>query len=204
MIESASSPEFLFTARRPVESEWILGVDLGQSRDHTAFALLERRVRQELVGDGVVATGYRTATELVLKDVRRVGLGTSYLEVAKAVRATRDRFRERGRFTVVVDATGVGAAVLDLLRSELRDGLVVGVVATGGHAVTRSEGKWCVPKEDLVAAVRVLLEKGDLVAAAGMRGRAVLEEEMMGFAERGGGRDDVVMALALACWWGRR
>ncbi len=70
------------------------------------------------------------------------------------------------------------------------------------HALHRSGvghpsngGQYNVPKRDLLASVQVALEKGELRIARELRAAG---------AERAGKHDDLVIALALACWKVRR
>ncbi len=77
----------------------------------------------------------------------------------------------------------------------------------------RSGQDWRVPKLDLMAGVQVLLERGELRIAKDMPGLTALLTELrdlqaevtkqgkvrMG-AEGAGEHDDLVIALALACW----
>jgi len=72
---------------------------------------------------------------------------------------------------------------------------------------------WYVPKLDLLAGLRGLLERGELVIARGMRETGTLLRELgdvraevksrgrvrLG-ADGFGQHDDVVIAVALACW----
>jgi hypothetical protein len=75
-----------------------------------------------------------------------------------------------------------------------------------------------VPKQDLIAAVQLAMEKGELRVARGLREAGALVKEMlnvrimaglsMGKVRMGadgyGEHDDLVIALALACWRARR
>jgi hypothetical protein len=88
---------------------------------------------------------------------------------------------------------------------------------TGGSGEnTRGEVR-CVPKQDLVAGVQVLLERGELKIARGMKQAGALVRELIDVkgrlggagrvrlgAEGAGEHDDLVMAVALACWRARR
>ena len=106
-----------FTApRRPrVGLPYWVGVDLGEKQDYSAIAVVDREV--------IVGTRRHPATwELDKKTVytvrylERLALGTSYLDVADRVaRLSRD-IRMTNPCELVVDATGVGAPVVDLLR----------------------------------------------------------------------------------------
>jgi hypothetical protein len=183
--------------------EFTLGLDLGQAQDYTALAILERvRVSGEVV-------------EHHLRDLRRFPLGTPYPRLVEEVAQLMEHPRIRGRTTLVVDATGVGAAVLDMLRSR---GLApVPVWITAGERAEQAGDGWRVPKRDLVAVVQVLLQTGRLKLAAELVEVATLTQELRAFGVkftpsgrdaygvwREGQHDDLVLALALACWWSER
>ena len=74
-----------------------------------------------------------------------------------------------------------------------------------------------VPKRDLIASVQLALEQGELRIARDLREAGALVEELVDVrktaresgrdrvgADRVGEHDDLVIALALACWKGRR
>ncbi len=127
----------------------------------------------------------------------------------------------RGQCELVVDATGVGAPVVDMLRWEGPACDISSVTITGGEKETGGAayggGHYNVPKRDLIASVQVALEKGELRIAGRLREAEALVEELVDVrktypesgrdrvgAERTGEHDDLVIALALACWKGRR
>jgi hypothetical protein len=122
----------------------------------------------------------------------------------------------KGRKQLVVDATGVGIAVVDLLRSVPLGCDLWPVVITGGHTVAVNGGYWSVPKRDLVIGLQVLMESGTLTIASGMRETATLTRELAEMRVRvspsgqeqfgvwrEGEHDDLVLAVALACWAGK-
>ena len=172
---------------------------MGKTRDHTAIAIVER-------GD-----------TLQLRYAERVPLGTPYPKVVDRVRHMVRHDHLRGRCVVVVDATGVGAPVVDMLRSGQLGCDVIAVNITGGEKESQSGNVWNVPKRDLMARVQVLLEKGELKIALRLKEAGPLVRELtdvrmaagsggslrMG-AEGGGQHDDLVIALALACWRAKR
>jgi len=176
-----------------------LGLDLGQMQDYTALAVLER----------VGASG--DVVEHHLRDLRRFPLGTPYPDIVERLAGLMERPQLRGA-TLVVDATGVGAAVIDML-----DGRGLGPVPvwiTAGERAEQAGAGWRVPKRDLVAVVQVLLQTGRLKLAAALPEVAPLAQELRAFrvrytpagrdvygAWREGEHDDLVLALALACWW---
>jgi len=182
------------------------GVDLGQRHDHTAIAVVERMEFYQ-------AYQAPKMHSLLLRHVERVPLGTTYPEI---VRRLKQLVREAG-CPVAVDATGVGAPVVDMLRGAGLGCEVTAVVMTGGESERRTGAGWCVPKQDLVAGVQVLLEKGELKIARGMREAGTLVRELADVkarigsvgrvrvgADGAGEHDDLVMAVALACWRAKR
>ena len=105
---------------------------------------------------------------------------------------------------------------MDMLRrrgfSECR---VVPVVFTGGEREAFSVDRWHVPKRDLMQGLAVLLEMGGLQVEPRLAEAAALRRELQNvrwgvsgsgadlFAS-GAVHDDLVMAVALGVWWGRR
>jgi hypothetical protein len=166
---------------------YYIGVDLGKSHDHTAIVIVER----------VEADVYNLQREVLRLDLRyaeRVALGTPYTVVTERIRRIVADLNRWGQCELVVDASGVGEPVMDMLRGSSMGCSVIAVKITGGEKATRSGNEWHVPKGDLIAAVRELL---DMQATLGGNGRV-----RMG-ADGYGQHDDLVIALALACWKGR-
>jgi hypothetical protein len=176
-----------------------VGLDLGQSRDHSAIAVVERR------------------EALLVRHVERVTLGTSYPRVVSRVRDILRGGELRGRCSLTVDGTGVGAPVVEMLRGAQIGCEISAVTITGGeraHSIQGAGGEaWSVPKQDLIAGVQVLLERGELKIARKMRDTGPLVRELLDIrvsqgrggrmrlgADRSGEHDDLVIALALACW----
>ena len=88
---------------------------------------------------------------------------------------------------------------------------------TGGDTERYADGYYRVPKRDLIVGLQVLLQQGGLQIAAGMSEGATLVKEMAEMrvkitgsgneqfgAWRSGEHDDLVLAVALACWGVRR
>ena len=182
------------------------GLDLGQRRDYTAIAVVERR-------DLFQAYLPPQFHSVAVRHVERLPLGTAYPAVVERVRAVVQSPVMPGGCSLTVDATGVGQPVVDMLRAARLGCDICPVTITGGeHAQSHSSG-WNVPKSDLMGGLRVLLENGALRIARDLRGARILMRELMDMrnlangrvgAEGKGQHDDLVMALALACWRVRR
>jgi hypothetical protein len=93
----------------------------------------------------------------------------------------------------------------------------LGITITGGSEVTRNGGNFKVPKRDLVTNLQVLFQAGRLRVAEGLPEARTLINELLNFrvkitanahdtyeAWREGTHDDLVLAVALACWYGER
>jgi hypothetical protein len=122
--------------------------------------------------------------------------------------------RQRLLHTVLlIDKTGVGAAVVDSLwQAQLRP---LGITIHGGSSVTSEAYGFRVPKRDLVAAVQTLLQNGRLRIAEGLELAPTLKRELLSFRVkvdprtahdsyehwREADHDDLVLATALACWY---
>src|SRR5947209_16897152 len=185
-----------------MNSEYFLGLDLGQRMDRSAVAL----VRPTEIVDGVdwVRFEPRRAPRCDVEYVSRLRMGASYAAVVEAVRELTRRPELKGRCTVVVDATGVGMPVVEMLRAVDLAASIVPVMITGGATPHRSRGVWYVPRRDLMVNLRGMLERKELRIAAGSREGGHLIEELANLRwdsrARSRVHDDLAFALALACW----
>lgn len=116
--------------------------------------------------------------------------------------------------TLVVDETGVGRPVVDLLRTlPIRATVHPLTITSGSRARVDGNGRWRVAKRLLVANVRSLLGAGRLKVADELPEAALLLRELADFrvsitakvnetfgAGSHGGHDDLVLAVALAVW----
>lgn len=184
-------------------ASYILGVDLGQSQDWTAFTVLEKSLP---AGE----EQYRYA----VRHLERPRLGTLYPTIVARVKELLRTPPLDSSTQLVVDQTGVGAAVVDLLREA---GLTLTAITITGGDLTYHEGSSTrVPKRDLVSTVSVLLQTGRLTIAQDLPLAQTLVKELLNFrmkidplsghdsysAWREADHDDLVLATALACWYG--
>jgi len=188
---------------------YTIGIDLGQVYDYSALAVVERlevEMAQPLAGMTVLDHHH-------VRHIHRWEKGTGYDTV---VRETYDIMR-RGRLldaAVVIDATGVGREVAGLYRQAYRLGKLgrwwpKAMVITGGREITPE----LVPKRELVGRMQTLLQSGRLKIADSLPLADVLRRELLAFkvkmtaggqetyeSAREADHDDLVLAVALACW----
>ncbi len=171
---------------------YYVGLDLGQKRDFSAIVAVDRQ-----------------GTGLVVRYAERMPLGTPYPRVVERVREIVRSSQLLGNCTLSVDATGVGAPVVDMLSAARLGCELNAITITGGE---NGAGNGRVPKRDLMAEVEVLLESGRLTIGRLKEGARLVKElkdirmrvngagRMRMGAEGSGEHDDLVIALALACW----
>jgi hypothetical protein len=196
---------------------YFAGLDLGQKQDPAALAVVEWA---ECGGAGdAAAFEHGNPSSLSLRHLERMPLGTPYPEVVERVSYTmRSRQLAGGeRRHLVVDGTGVGPAVVDLLRREDLHSRLWPVTITRGDTERYADEYYRVPKRDLIVGLQVLMQRGGLQIAEGMKEGATLVKEMAEMrvkisgsaheqygAWRSGEHDDLVLAVALACWGVRK
>lgn len=202
---------------------YTIAVDLGQVNDYTALAVAERS-----------PVPSREVGSYDLIHLQRFPLGTPYTAlpdflwgIDQVVRSRWSRLAaERHRMALpladapvelVVDQTGVGRPVVDLLRQAGFDPIAITI--TGGDTVIEVEQReFRVPKRNLAAAVQVLLQARRLRWASSLKEAATLKAELENFKAkislaghdsygagddwREGNHDDLVLAVALSCWYG--
>src|SRR5215208_5017487 len=200
-----------------------VGLDLGQSNDYTALAVVEKVGRE---GDH---HGHHDDHLLHLRHLERYELRTPYPTMVSCVaqlvsdpQLRRTHFDWRmGRDVLdepelLVDATGVGRPVVDLFKE--RGLRYTAITITGGNKVTSVAGGYGVPKRDLIGALEVPFHSGRLKVAAGLRLWETLRSELQTFRRkvsltrgmdtyehwRKGDHDDLVLAAARACWGAER
>lgn len=173
---------------------YTVGIDLGQAFDYTAFAILEERKHRQY-------------------DLRHVERHRNVPYTAIVDRTRELVSRLRGPVSLAVDATGVGRPVVDMLEEAQIPADLYALTLTGGDSVQRDGFQIRVPKRDVVSAVACLLQTGRLRIPRSLQGGDVLERELVRFrakitlsghdtyeAWREADHDDLVLAVALACW----
>lgn len=183
-----------------------VGLDLGQRHDYSAIAVVERRELYQ---------GYYNSMlhSMAVRHVERMPLGTPYVGVVERVREIVQSDALLGKCSLTVDSTGVGNPVVEQLRGARLGCNMFPVTITGGERESTQSTGTNVPKQDLIVGLRLLLERGELKIAKDLKGLRMLMRELMDMqarekssggvrigADKYGQHDDLVIALALACW----
>lgn len=206
----------------------VLGLDIGQKRDPTALAVAE--VRERRTGR-VVANDHEMEDVFRLRFIAALPLGTPYPTVAERVvdkveeiaTAAREEGRDLERdepaepnISLRIDATGVGAPVIDLIRQSLRDASVrVNLSEVTFAAGQELHGSWGsehmrLGKAFMVSRLQALLQTDRIKAPDTAEVRALVRElqnyelrvndkaTLQAGAFRVGTHDDLATALGLA------
>ena len=193
------------------QSDWVIGLDIGQRRDYSAIAILDWVEESDGTRDPATYEIIRR-NSIRLRHIERVRIGTPFAGVVERVAQITSDPRLQGS-TLVVDATGVGAPVVELLRAAHLPCRLIAAQITGGSDESSDAVYHRVPKRDLVVGLQVLIEQWDFEIAARSPAAEALVKELTGFkATRSAGgnlryegsRDDLTMALSLAWWWMRK
>ena len=190
--------------------KYFLGLDIGQAHEMSALAILERRTKTDedeklFHCRHLKRWQQRTPYPAIIEEVGR-------LIASDELRAGNE---QPG---LAVDATGVGAPLVQLIRRAQMKARLWPVLITAGDIVGHESGFWRVPKRELASNVQLALQSERLKIAPELKEAATLTREMMGFqvkvtldasqdsyaAWREGADDDLVLAVAVALWAGER
>jgi len=215
---------------------FFIGLDLGQLNDYTALAIAER-IEPPVAslsaypwqpghplyekGKHLVSTPQPPLLKVQayyhLRHLQRFPLRTSYPSIVAEVKALVSLPELDDDVTLVVDHTGVGVAVFDMLEDADLPCPLYGVTIHGGNTVTYERGRYAVPKRDLITFMQVLLQHTRLRIAKDLPDAGTLTKELLeyrlkidpttahdSYNAREGKHDDVILAAALACWLGEK
>lgn len=207
---------------------FLMGVDLGQVSDSTAISITDERV-DKLDHTSPIDSAFGVPRETLfsrkylLRYLERPPLGTPYTSIVKSIKELIDRPQVRGNIDLVVDATGVGRPVIDIMHDEGLNPIPI-VITFGqvGKAVEMDDdGYYRVPKVDIMSALQVLFGSKRLKYPAELKSEVTGENllpvwllEMERFkmkqteaknttyeAWRESDHDDIVLSIAIQCWW---
>jgi hypothetical protein len=185
----------------PVKREYFSGLDLGQLQEPTALVVTERT-------RSAAEKEYRYA----VRHIHRWHLGTGYPEIVADVKKMF-AVPPLTRSMLAIDRTGVGKAVTNQFTEAGIPAQVQPYLITAGH----TPATYTVPKVDLVGVLQTLLGMRRLKIADSLPLAEVLTKELELFrmkvtldkdesfaSWRERPHDDIVLSLALACWYGQK
>lgn len=183
----------------------VIGFDVGQERDPAALCKLDQMHRR---ADGRTVYMVRKLERALRIDYRSMTVWC------------KQRVMEWGAYgaSIALDYTGCGRPFLTMLLEQQIPCPITPIGITGGaRAMPWAEygcQGWNVPKKELVAIVKLLIQQNRLGIEPGIADAKVLAEELKAFeysvtdsgnvkfGARSGAHDDVIMGVALALWLG--
>lgn len=176
----------------------IVGLDLGQSSDPTAMAVLE--------------TDWR-GWDFQIRHLERFELNRPWPEYIDRVWDYMHHPSLRGA-TLVIDHTGVGRVVMDMFRAKGLNPRGITITAGDKWSHSRNGTEFRVPKRDVAMAGLALLQGKRMRISRAIAEAGVLIHEMLNFrikitasgndtyeAWRAGDHDDLVLAVCCAAWY---
>ena len=188
---------------------YIAGLDLGRPHEFTALSVLERTEVPD------PDKPERRVRHYAVRHLERLPPATPYPEVFTRLTELFAAPPLRGS-RLVVDYTGVGRPVLDMLRKAKVGASITPLFVTSGKKSSSDDrGGWLVPRQELAATLQVLLQSRRLRVAPALPEATMLAKELAAFqvkvsgsaememdAWREGAHDDLVLAVAVAAWLG--
>jgi hypothetical protein len=208
-IEAACVPEAAqASAGLEERTELFLGLDLGKRQDHSALVAAELTFQRG--PRNPVTQAIPLIPTLTVRYAAQLPLETETTRLPRLVRDVAQRFapscyapKQKG--TLLVDATGNGHTIIELLRADALPGFtLVPVVFTAGQVSNHLKGNYrSIPRADLLARLQMVFETGKLRLHAEAPGIEALLRELRYFEPDGrqAEHDDLVMALAMGVWW---
>lgn len=197
-----------------------MGVDLGKRHDYSAITVTQRidRFRDKY---GNVGTLYRDEEPRIIETMFRVRMmeqfkDIPYTDVVERIGVLMSNNTLRHSTQLVVDATGVGEPVIDMLARTNIDNVPLApipIVITGGTAINMNRSGFTVPKRDIGMALLTVTESNRIKVSRSLPLAGVLKQQLEKFKikinRRGheqfeaaeGDHDDLVMSLAIAIWY---
>ena len=183
----------------------MLGIDVGQRNDYSALVVAQRTVIQGPFDPATMSRPWHP--QFVYQHAERIPLNTNLVTVARIIQDTTRQLASipGAGVRLAIDATGVGAGLVDILKCLELNATLWAVFITGSnkpHAVTKSsDGYFTQSKSGLMLNVRLGLDQNRTFFAKDMKNRRLLIDELCGWgADSPTKNDDLACAAALAQW----
>ncbi len=202
LVDQAPIPPFGLQEK----TEHYYGLDLGKRQDHTALVVVE--LTWEYGARNPATQALALHPKLTVRQAPRLPLDTETVSIPGFVRAAVQQYTPvyggpKTSGTLLIDATGNGHTVVELLR-RANHGLRLSPVciSSGRTAKHLKDSYLSIPRTDLLTRLKLLFERKLIGIERSAPGFEVLQRELISFETAGHQQehDDLVMALALATW----
>ena len=193
-----------------------IGVDPGRVNDFCTMNVISDRLISAPITPHPSLRKYRTPKAPVvltrIYDLTSIGIlrGAAYPEIARKVHALCLHPMISKPYDLIIDATGVGLALFDMLKAPPYYLSPYGINFTGGNTDTESPWGRNVPKKDLIENLVVLFETERIKIAKSMEHVDTFEEQYNNYSRLANGgfgnldadiHDDIVTGVAVALWY---
>jgi hypothetical protein len=197
-------------------------VDLGTMRDPTAVTIISRgmspvsefdRANRFLDAEGQPK---RYQSLYRMRYMERFPLGMDYPSQVERIRSMLTHQELIRKTTLIVDATGVGLPVLQMMKEQGMNPIGIWITA-GNNVSNRGADGYNVPKRHLVSALNLVFQSRRLKIPVGLKNRRDFMRELEGFsmkitaagtdtyeAEVESVHDDLVMSTAYGIWYAEK
>lgn len=202
---------------------YYLSVDLGEVNDYTAISVLEQvyewKVKDPMFRDPADVKNNKLLSRYHVVWIER--MRQSYPDVQDRIKTLIESNELKFETELIVDATGVGRAVIDNMRRKKLNPIAITI--TGGNQVTRTDEGYNVPKRDLSAALQFVFQSQRIKFADFPEtdvyqtpSKEVIIRELQSFTVRinrhahdqyeaaAGVHDDIVLSLAMGLWYAEK
>jgi hypothetical protein len=190
------------------DSFWV-GLEFGLPNESTAMAVLQRPWVDEETPIALRRPAYS------LRHLERFPLGISYPEIFQKLIAVLQA-KELYGCSLIVDRTGVGQAVMDLMLEQIQPSVncwFSPITITNGMQIGEEEGI-LTPKQELISTLQILLQTKRLLIPKELPESTLLVRELENFtlkrtlpsttdplvAWREGQHDDLIFAVGIVAW----
>jgi hypothetical protein len=179
----------------------VIGLSLGRTAESSGLAVVEAVEAYD--------EKYSTIQEYHVRELRSFRPGAGYTPIIEHVNKV---CRKVAVACVVVDQTAVGAPIVELIKKGIANPLIP-IIIGGQHTEHYSNGLDYIPKQILISQLIALLTKKTLKIFKDLAEAANLTQELLNYENRPTSSsslngdiwreqpcDDLIFALALACW----
>jgi hypothetical protein len=201
-----------------IRDEFICGLDIGKSQDHTALAIVRHTItqpqpRHPVPYEDPTVNREPKVQRFDLVHLQRLPLRMNYVAQGLAVREILSREPlASGKTRLIADSSGVGEGVLDLMEAQgLR---MVRIKITAGTETSQTGGaRYNVAKSVLMSKLEAAMHSRELQVASSLSEADNFKAELQGFerrvtaagantwSARGSESDDIVLAVSYCIWW---
>ena len=191
------------------DREMILSLSLGSGGTPTGLAVVEPKLAARKSDKEAGAAGHDRDVTFEVIWLERFGAERRYPAIIGRVAEIIAARQPDQRYTLLMDITATGRPPLKLFEDHGQYPRAMQIVA--GTEETYTGGVQSMPRRDMVSVVQVLLQSNRLQVAADLEYARDLLAGLQAFdpspppaGQATHRNEDLVRAVALACWWGNR